>query len=105
MKVSSRWTKWQIAIVIAMIVVYLFQEVKESPEFLAAVREAANAKLPIVPVTIQPRQDSSSSEPLDKNAPAKMERTGRSRDQLNETDDSFSQSLSQIKPHTKSRAS
>jgi hypothetical protein len=111
MKASSKWTKWQIGFVSAMIVVYLFQEVKESPDFLTAVREASNAKLNTTPVIAQKRLDMPSSEAFSRNSNNRLERSENSRDQLNRTDDSSSQSLpqsqqqNQTKTHTRSHAS
>lgn len=113
MKASSKWTKWQIGFVSAMIVVYLFQEVKVSPEFLAAVREASSTKLNTTPVIAQKRLDMPSSETYSRNLNNRMERSESSRDQISRTDDSSSQSLSQsqsqqqnqTKTHTRSHAS
>lgn len=90
MKASSKWTKWQIGFVSAMIVVYLFQEVKESPEFLTAVREASKFKLNASTIVTQKKTDT--------------------QDQLNRTDVSFAQpqhqqTQQQAKPHTRSHAS
>ncbi len=111
MKASSKWTKWQIGLVSAMIVVYLFQEVKESPEFLAAVREASNSELNTTPVIAQKKLDMPSTETFSRKPNNRMERSESSRDQLNRTDDSSSQSLPQsqtqknAQTHTRSHAS
>ncbi|NQX59600.1 hypothetical protein [Paenibacillus qinlingensis] len=111
MKASSKWTKWQIGLVSAMIVVYLFQEVKESPEFLTAVREASNAKLNTTPVIAQKKQELQSSDTFSRNSNNRTERSESSRDQISRTDDSSSQSLpqsqqqNQTKTHTRSHAS
>ncbi|OAS21282.1 hypothetical protein [Paenibacillus oryzisoli] len=111
MKASSKWTKWQLGVVSAMIVVYLFQEVKESPEFLTAVREASKAKLGTTPVIAQERLDRPSSETFGRNATNRRERSESSRDSINRTEESSSQSLpqsqqtNQTKTHTRSHAS
>lgn len=111
MKASSKWTKWQFGIVSAMIVVYLFQEVKESPEFLTAVREASNAKLDTTPVIAQKRVDMPSAESFGRNAAKRTARSESSQDSINRTEDSSSQSLpqsqqsNQTKTHTRSHAS
>ncbi|KRF03572.1 hypothetical protein ASG89_02040 [Paenibacillus sp. Soil766] len=111
MKASSKWTKWQIGFVSAMIVVYLFQEVKESPEFLTAVREASNAKLNTTAVIAQKSLDMPPSEAFSRNSNNRIQRSGSSRDQVNQSEDSSSQSLpqsqqsNQTKTHTRSHAS
>ncbi len=89
MRTSSKWTKWQIGLVSAMIVVYLFQEVKESPEFVTAVRDASNSKLNASTIVTPKKTDTQSTEQLGRNSGDRMERRGRSRDQLNRTDDSL----------------
>ncbi|MFD0692476.1 hypothetical protein ACFQZT_00060 [Paenibacillus sp. GCM10027628] len=42
MRKTSKWLKWQVGAVILAIMFYLFQEVKTSPEFLAAVKAASS---------------------------------------------------------------
>lgn len=112
MKASSKWTKWQIGLVSAMIVVYLFQEVKESPEFLAAVQKASNSMLNTTTVVAQKKQDVPPSESFDRNSGNRMKRSASSsRGQLNQSDSSSAQSLPQsqtqnnTQTHTRSHAS
>ncbi|MDU0205233.1 MULTISPECIES: hypothetical protein [Paenibacillus] len=50
---KSKWTKWQMGIVIGVLLFYLFQEVKDSPQFLAAVSAAALSKDNSATVTAQ----------------------------------------------------
>ena len=83
-----------------MIVVYLFQEVKESPEFVTAVRDASNSKLNASTIVTPKKTDTQSTEQLGRNSGDRMERRGRSRDQLNRTDDSFSQQQPQPQTQT-----
>ncbi|MCY9663256.1 hypothetical protein P5G65_24430 [Paenibacillus chondroitinus] len=50
---KSKWTKWQIGMVVGVLLFYLFQEVKESPQFLTAVSAAALSKDQTATVTAQ----------------------------------------------------
>ncbi|MBP1963680.1 hypothetical protein [Paenibacillus aceris] len=50
---KSKWTKWQVGMVIGVLLFYLFQEVKGSPQFVAAVSAAAISKDNTAPVTVQ----------------------------------------------------
>lgn len=100
MKAFSKWTKWQIGLVITFIVVYLFQEVKDSPEFLKAVREAATLKLNSTPKVTSNLIESTPRERLNASGSEKMERRGSSRETLNSSGGS-----TMTQPHTRSHAS
>lgn len=50
---KSKWTKWQIGMVMGVLLFYLFQEVKDSSQFQAAVSAAATSKNNTAPVTVQ----------------------------------------------------
>ncbi|WNR43365.1 hypothetical protein [Paenibacillus roseipurpureus] len=101
MKVISKWTKWQIGFVILLVVVYLFQEVKDSPQFLKAVREAAASKLTNTPKVASAMTESVPRVRPMTNGSEKIERRGSSRDSLN----SSSGTVSPTQSHTRSHAS
>ncbi|OCT11677.1 hypothetical protein A8709_27775 [Paenibacillus pectinilyticus] len=119
MRASSKWTKWQIGLVSAMIVVYLFQEVKQSPEFLSAVREASTTKENVTAsVTPQITDSRSSERQFDRNSSDRMDRRGSSRERLYPSGDASgtlnqnqnqnstqNQTQNQTQTHTRSHAS
>ncbi|MNY57245.1 hypothetical protein D3C86_1934230 [compost metagenome] len=93
-----------------VIFVYLFQEVKESPEFLAAVQKASNTK-PTTTVVAQKKLDVPPSESFSRNSGNRKKRSASSRERLNQSDSSSAQSPPQsqtqnnTQPHTRSHAS
>ncbi|SDN21769.1 hypothetical protein SAMN04487897_102177 [Paenibacillus sp. yr247] len=92
----SKWRKWQIGIVMGVLLFYLFQEVKASPQFLAAVTAASAAKQKIVPVTVQ--KEHSNNRMTDNTDPRR-----RNHDRV--ANGATGSSQSQLKPHTRSQAS
>lgn len=101
MNMKSKWTKWQVGFVIAGILFYLFQEVKLSPEFLAAVTTASASKQKVSSSIPKEMAGTPSGDSLGQSVNGNMGRRGESRQQLN---NSGSSSL-QIQPHTRSHAS
>ncbi|BFT70304.1 hypothetical protein [Paenibacillus sp. P36] len=114
---KSKWTKWQIGMVVGVLLFYLFQEVKESPQFLSAVSAAALSKDQTATVTAQKE---TSNNRVAENTPV---RRGRNHDRMaagtgstGSTGSSGSSSSSgstgsaessqpQLKAHTRSQAS
>lgn len=110
MRASTKWTKWQVALVGAMIVVYLFQEVKESPEFLTAVRAAANTNLTANTTLSLKKTETPTTQRSDRFSSERVNRRGSSHIQEpSRTDSSSSQTQPQTQPqmqtHTRSHAS
>jgi hypothetical protein len=108
MRTSTKWTKWQVALIGAMLVVYLFQEVKESPEFLTAVRAAANVKLAATTVTSTQKTETPLTQRSDRNSSERINRRGNSPIQEpSRTEDSSpqTQTQTQTQTHTRSHAS
>lgn len=110
MRASSKWTKWQVALVGAMIVVYLFQEVKESPEFLTAVRAAANANLAATTTVSPKKTETPTTQRSDRFTTERVNRRGSNQIQEPSRTDSSSsqtqsQSQTQTQTHTRSHAS
>ncbi|GGI44285.1 hypothetical protein GCM10008018_06340 [Paenibacillus marchantiophytorum] len=93
---KTKWTKWQLGIVIAAILFYLFQEVKASPQFLAAVTAASLSQGQKAPVTVQKETDTTRV-------------TGRTNTRIRNQDQAASgrseSSPSTKKAHTRSQAS
>jgi hypothetical protein len=98
---KSKRMKWQVGIVMGFLLFYLFQEVKDSPQFLAAVTAASAAKQKTSPVTVQ--KDTNSNRITENTDPRRKnhDRMGTGSSQS----PSQSQSQSQLSPHTRSQAS
>ncbi|OPH46818.1 hypothetical protein BC351_12825 [Paenibacillus ferrarius] len=93
---KSKWTKWQIGIVLGVLIFYLFQEVKSSPPFLAAVTAASLSKQKLAPVTVQ--KENASTHVTD-SRDARRRNNNQSTAPLNRS------SQSELKSHTRSQAS
>ncbi|MFC5451969.1 hypothetical protein [Paenibacillus aestuarii] len=112
----SKWLKWQIGAVVIAIVFYLFQEVKASPEFLAAAAAATKQKAPVVEQQKpEPAFGNGSAPGNETRSKSRREgrrggvaqgnggnRAGNGSDNLNQ---GRSSTNAQVQPHTRSQAS